>query len=193
MLFRSLLDIGLQQGVPVVNSPQALRNHGEKMAALEFPQFTPPTLVASDLRSLKEFAIHHGKVVIKPLDAMGGTGVFVLDAHDPNLPSALEVLSDNGSRSIVAQRYIPEIVDGDKVVKVLSKKLRNLQQPWENTKVKLRINKDMPGLNFKPWKLHGPRCYSVKVDEGNRAHLENLGSGKWLAYEIGGHKELGHG
>ncbi|MCZ8323074.1 MAG: hypothetical protein O9296_16065 [Novosphingobium sp.] len=88
---------------------------------------------------------------------------------------------------------VSEIVDGDKVVKVLSKKLRNLQQPWENTKVKLRINKDMPGLNFKPWKLHGPRCYSVKVDEGNRAHLENLGSGKWLAYEIGGHKELGHG
>lgn len=88
---------------------------------------------------------------------------------------------------------VNEIVDGDKVVKALAKKLRNIRQPWESTKTKLRINKDIPGLNFKPWKPHGPRCYSVKVDEGNRAHLENLGSGKWLAYEIGGHKELGHG
>lgn len=88
---------------------------------------------------------------------------------------------------------VSEIVDDDKVVKILTKKLRKLQEPWENTKTKLRINKDMPGLNFKPWKPHGPRCYSVKVDEGNRAHLENLGGGKWLAYEIGGHKELGHG
>ena len=54
-------------------------------------------------------------------------------------------------------------------------------------------NKDLPGLNFKPWKKDGPCCYSVKIDDGNRAHLRNLGDGNWLAYAIGGHKELGHG
>lgn len=88
---------------------------------------------------------------------------------------------------------VTEIADDDKVSKVLARALRSLQQPWENTKNKLRSNKDLPGLNFKPWKKDGPRCYSVKVDDGNRAHLRNLGDGKWLAYEIGGHKDLGHG
>ena len=109
-----LLEIAQRQGVKVFNDPAALRNHGEKMAALEFPQFTPPTLVSSDLKSLKEFAVHHGHVVIKPLDAMGGHGVFVLKANDPNLPSALEVLTEYGTRAIEAQVYLPEIVQGDK-------------------------------------------------------------------------------
>lgn len=109
-----LLEIAERQGVRVLNSPASLRNHGEKMAALEFPAFTPATLVSADIRSLKEFAAHHDKIVIKPLDAMGGIGVFVLDARDPNLPSAIEVLTDHGQRSIVAQKYLPEIVRGDK-------------------------------------------------------------------------------
>lgn len=114
-----LLEIAERQGVRVVNSAQSLRNHGEKMAALEFPQFTPNSLVSSDLRSLKEFAAHLGKIVAKPLDAMGGAGVFVLDAHDPNLPSALEVLTENGRRAIVVQRYLPEITKGDKRILVI--------------------------------------------------------------------------
>ena len=117
-----LLEIAERQGVHVFNAPQALRDHGEKMSALEFPEFTPPTLVASDIGSLKSFAIHHQKVVVKPLDAMGGTGVFVLDALDPNLPSAIEVLSDNGRRAIVAQRYLPEISLGDKRIVVIDGK-----------------------------------------------------------------------
>jgi glutathione synthase len=117
-----LLEIAERQGVRVFNSPQALRDHGEKMSALEFPQFTPPTLVASDMGSLKSFAVHHQKIVVKPLDAMGGTGVFVLDARDPNLPSAIEVLSNNGRRAIVAQRYLPEIVLGDKRIVVIDGK-----------------------------------------------------------------------
>lgn len=117
-----LLEIAERQGVPVINSPQALRNHGEKMAALEFPKLTPPTLIASDLRSLKEFAAHHGTIVAKPLDAMGGAGVFVLHAQDPNLPSALEVLSGNGAKAIVAQRYIPEISQGDKRIIIINGK-----------------------------------------------------------------------
>lgn len=115
-----LLDVAQQEGVRVINSPTALRNHGEKMAALEFPEFTPETLVTNDLGSLKEFAARLGKIVIKPLDAMGGIGVFVLEAHDPNLPSALEVLTEHGRRSIVAQRYLPEIAQGDKRILVIN-------------------------------------------------------------------------
>jgi glutathione synthase len=111
-----LLEIAERQGVTVVNSPQALRNHGEKMAALEFPEFTPPTLISSNIQSIKEFAAHHEKIVVKPLDAMGGTGVFVLASQDPNLPSAIEVLTNAGTRSIVTQRYLPEITQGDKRV-----------------------------------------------------------------------------
>ena len=109
-----LLEIAEREGVPVFNSPAALRNHGEKMSALEFAHLCPPTLIASDIPSIKSFAAHHGKIVIKPLDAMGGIGVFVLDAHDPNLPSAVETLSDHGNRAIVAQKYLPEITKGDK-------------------------------------------------------------------------------
>ncbi len=115
-----LLDIAVRLGVRVVNAPGALRDHGEKMAALEFPEFTPPTLVSSDMPSLKAFAAEHQKIVIKPLDAMGGTGIFVLTADDPNLPSALEVLTDSGRRAIVAQRYLPAIVEGDKRIIVIN-------------------------------------------------------------------------
>ncbi len=115
-----LLEIAERQGVCVVNSPQALRNHGEKMAALEFPEFTPSTLISSNIQTIKAFAGHHGKIVIKPLDAMGGTGVFVLQASDPNLPSAIEVLTNAGTKSIVAQKYLPEIVDGDKRIIVIN-------------------------------------------------------------------------
>jgi glutathione synthase len=115
-----LLDIASRLGVRVVNAPNALRDHGEKMAALEFPEFTPPTLVSSDLVSLKAFADEHQKIVIKPLDAMGGTGIFVLTGDDPNLPSALEVLTNSGRRAIVAQRHLPAIVDGDKRIIVIN-------------------------------------------------------------------------
>ena len=117
-----LLEVAQRQGVRVLNSPQALRNHGEKMAALEFPEFTPESLVSSDLRALKEFAVHHGKIVVKPLDAMGGIGVFVLAASDPNLPSAIEILTDHGRRHIVIQRYLPKIIEGDKRIIVINGK-----------------------------------------------------------------------
>lgn len=114
-----LLEIAQRQGVKVFNDAKALRDHGEKMSALEFPLLTPATLISADIRSLKEFAIHHEKIVAKPLDAMGGTGVFVLAAKDPNLPSALEVLSNSGKKAIVAQRYIPEITEGDKRIIII--------------------------------------------------------------------------
>ena len=94
------LEIAQRGGVRVLNCPRALRNHGEKMAALEFPGLTPETLISADLKALKEFAIHYQKIVVKPLDAMGGIGVFVLEAEDPNLPSAIELLTEHGAKHL---------------------------------------------------------------------------------------------
>lgn len=116
------LEIAQRGGVRVVNCPQALRNHGEKIAALEFPGLTPETLISADLKALKEFAIHYQKIVVKPLDAMGGIGVFVLTADDPNLPSAIELLTDHGAKQIVIQRYLPAISQGDKRIIVINGK-----------------------------------------------------------------------
>jgi len=116
------LEIAQRGGVRVLNCPQALRNHGEKMAALEFPGLTPETLISADLKALKEFAIHYQKIVVKPLDAMGGIGVFVLTAEDPNLPSAIELLTDHGAKQIVIQRYLPAISHGDKRIIVINGK-----------------------------------------------------------------------
>ena len=101
-------------------------------------------------------------------------------------------LSDWIDRACITPPVL-EIEDDENVSKSLEKRLNPLKERWENTKSKLRENKDLPGLNFKPWKQDGSGTYSVKVDEGNRAHLKNLGNGKWLTYEIGSHKNLGHG
>ncbi len=114
------LEIAQREGVRVLNCPQALRNHGEKIAALEFPELTPETLISADLRALRDFAIHYQKIVVKPLDAMGGIGVFVLEADDPNLPSAIELLTDHGEKQIVIQRYLPAISLGDKRIIVIN-------------------------------------------------------------------------
>ena len=87
---------------------------------------------------------------------------------------------------------VKAISETDELLKKLNKRLRTLQSAWQKTKEKLVANKDMHGLNFKPWSKDGPKRYSVRVDRGNRAHLENLGDGRWLAYAIGSHAELGH-
>jgi hypothetical protein len=88
---------------------------------------------------------------------------------------------------------VTKISDGDKVIKVLERKRPELRNPWENTKRKMIQNRLINGLNFKPWPRDGKGAYSVKVNEADRAHLMNQGNGNWLAYEIGSHKELGHG
>ncbi|MFZ8912256.1 MAG: glutathione synthase [Burkholderiaceae bacterium] len=107
-------------GLPVINRPSALRDHGEKMAVLEFPQYAAPGLVSSNIKQLKDFAGSHQKVVFKPLDAMGGAGVFVTSSSDPNLPVILEMLTQNEARAIMAQTYLPEIVKGDKRVLLIN-------------------------------------------------------------------------
>ena len=109
-----ILDIAAAAGAQVVNNPQGLRDFNEKLAALLFPQCCPPTRISRDAAELKAFAAEQGKVVLKPLDGMGGRSIFLSQAGDPNLNVILETLTDGGRRLALAQRYLPQIVDGDK-------------------------------------------------------------------------------
>ncbi|WP_144633365.1 glutathione synthase [Bordetella genomosp. 13] len=109
-----LLEYAQAQGARVFNSGAAIRNHPEKLTITEFADLATPTLVTRDMERLKAFHAQHQDVIVKPLDGMGGTGIFRLRAEEPNRNAILETLTDNGQRTIMAQRYIPEIVKGDK-------------------------------------------------------------------------------
>jgi glutathione synthase len=109
-----MLEYAQAQGAKVFNSGAAIRNHPEKLAITEFAKFTAPTLVTRDMNRLKAFHIKHHDVIVKPLDGMGGTGVFRLAPNETNLNAILESLTYDGARTIMAQRYIPEIKQGDK-------------------------------------------------------------------------------
>lgn len=109
-----ILSIAQRAGAMVVNDPQGLRDYNEKLAALLFPQCCPPTLVSRDPAELKRFVAEHGHVVLKPLDGMGGRSIFMARAGEANLNVILETLTDGGLHQTMAQRYLPEIVDGDK-------------------------------------------------------------------------------
>ena len=109
-----MLEYAETLGARVFNSGHAIRNHPEKLAITEFPEFTAPTLVTRDMSRIKAFHAKHHDVIVKPLDGMGGTGIFRLTVNEPNLNAILESLTHDGQRSIMAQRYIPEIKDGDK-------------------------------------------------------------------------------
>jgi glutathione synthase len=114
-----LLSRAAAQGALVVNDAQALRDHNEKLAILEFPEFTVPALVSRDIARLRAFWSEQGDIVVKPLDGMGGTGVFRLAPGDGNAGSILETVTAQGTRAAMAQRYIPEIAQGDKRVLVI--------------------------------------------------------------------------
>jgi glutathione synthase len=101
-------------GCRVVNDPRSLRDCNEKLFALDFPQCIAPTLVARDAGELRRFVSEHGEAVLKPLDGMGGRGIFRVKAGDSNLNSMLETLLDGGRHFAIAQKYIPEITSGDK-------------------------------------------------------------------------------
>ena len=109
-----ILGIAQRAGALVVNDPQGLRDMNEKLTALEFPQCCPPTLVSRDGASIKSFVAEHGDAVLKTLDGMGGRSIFRARAGDPNLNVILETLTQGGSHLAMAQRFLPEIVDGDK-------------------------------------------------------------------------------
>ncbi len=117
-----LLTLAAEQGTSVLNSGQAMRDFNEKLAILNFSQFTTPTLVTTSDTQVREFLAEHGVIIVKPLDGMGGMGIFRLRPDDANIGSILETLMLNNTRTIMAQRYIPEIVHGDKRVLVINGK-----------------------------------------------------------------------
>ncbi len=114
-----LLEIAEAEGARVYNRPRALRDFNEKLAIARFPQFTVPTLVTSREGEIRAFLAEQGDIVVKPLNAMGGASVFRLRPGDANIGATLEVLTRNGATHVMAQRYIPEIRDGDKRILVI--------------------------------------------------------------------------
>ncbi|GGB91548.1 glutathione synthase [Pseudoduganella buxea] len=117
-----LLQLAERQGAKVFNKPSAIRDHNEKLSIAQFPQFTAPTLVTSDEVRLRAFQAEHGDVILKPLDGMGGAGIFRVKEDGLNLGSIIETLTENGRRTIMVQRYIPDIVKGDKRILVIGGK-----------------------------------------------------------------------
>jgi glutathione synthase len=109
-----LLELAEQQGARIVNRPGAVRDHNEKLAITQFPQFLAPTLVTADMARLRAFHAEHQDIILKPLDGMGGAGVFRVRDDGLNLGAILETLTRHGRVTIMAQRYIPEIAKGDK-------------------------------------------------------------------------------
>ncbi len=111
-----LLEHAVREGARVFNDPRAIRDHNEKLSIAEFPEFAPPTLVTRSAQELRAFVDEHDEAVFKLLDGMGGTSVFRAKRGDPNISVIIETLNQFGARSVMAQRYLPEIVDGDKRV-----------------------------------------------------------------------------
>jgi glutathione synthase len=109
-----LLEAAERSGARVYNRPRAIRDHNEKMAIAEFEDFIAPTLVTRDVERIAAFIDEQEDVVVKPLDGMGGASVFRVREADPNRNVILETVSHHGARTVMAQRYLPEIVDGDK-------------------------------------------------------------------------------
>ncbi|HVK95243.1 MAG TPA: glutathione synthase [Noviherbaspirillum sp.] len=111
-----LLEAAERQGARVFNRPGAIRSHNEKLAIAEFPQFISPTLVTSEVARIRAFHHVHKDIILKPLDGMGGVGIFRVKEDGLNLGSIIETLTANGAHTIMVQRFIPEIVQGDKRV-----------------------------------------------------------------------------
>jgi len=115
-----LLECAENQGLYVVNKPRSLRDANEKLFTAWFPQCCPPTLVAREGHKIREFLHEQGEIILKPLDGMGGASIFRIAENDPNLSVILEIMTRHNSRFIMAQRYLPEIVDGDKRILVVN-------------------------------------------------------------------------
>jgi glutathione synthase len=109
-----LLELAESKGVLVVNKPQGLRDANEKMFTTWFPQCMPSTLVTRRRNQIREFLDEQKDIIVKPLDSMGGASVFRLRQGDPNIGVVLETVTAYDSRSVMVQRFVPEIVDGDK-------------------------------------------------------------------------------
>jgi glutathione synthase len=117
-----LLGQAEREGARVFNNPAALRDHPEKLAILEFPQFIAPTLVTRDAADVKRFHAEHHDIICKPLDGMGGMGIFRVGPDGLNLGSIIETLNRDGAETMMVQKYLPEIVKGDKRVLLIGGK-----------------------------------------------------------------------
>ena len=118
-----LLEQAQREGAKVFNRPSALRDHPEKLAILEFPQFVSPTLVTRSADEVRAFHEEHGEIILKPLDGMGGMGIFRVGPDGLNLGSIIETLNRHGATTIMVQRFVPEITQGDKRVLVIGGKV----------------------------------------------------------------------
>lgn len=115
-----ILEQAEREGAWVINRPQSLRDCNEKLFATQFPELQVPTLVTSQQLLIRDFIKTHKDVIVKPLDGMGGTGIFRLQDSGINIGSTLEMLTQNETLPIMVQRYIPEIVDGDKRILMIN-------------------------------------------------------------------------
>lgn len=114
-----VLELAEANGVLTVNKPRSLRDANEKMFTAWFSQCTPPTLVTRSGQKLRDFLAEYEDIILKPLDGMGGASVFRLRRDDPNISVVIETLAAFGTRSVMAQRFIPEITGGDKRILVV--------------------------------------------------------------------------
>jgi len=117
-----LLEQAEREGARVFNKPRALRDHPEKLAILEFPQFIGPTLVTRDADAIKRFHAEHHDIILKPLDGMGGMGIFRVKEDGLNLGSITETLNKGGAETVMVQKFLPAIAQGDKRVLVIGGK-----------------------------------------------------------------------
>ena len=115
-----LLEAAEREGARVFNRPRAIRDNNEKMAVAKFSALIAPTLVTRDAERIGAFIDQHNDVIVKPLDGMGGTSVFRVRDDDPNRNVIIETVSQDGARTVMAQRYIPAIADGDKRVLLIA-------------------------------------------------------------------------
>ena len=117
-----LLEQAEREGARVFNKPAALRDHPEKLAILEFPQFIGPTLVTRSADDIRQFHAEHKDIILKPLDGMGGIGIFRVKEDGLNLGGIIETLNKDGAETVMVQKFLPEIVNGDKRVLVIGGK-----------------------------------------------------------------------
>jgi glutathione synthase len=117
-----LLEQAEREGARVFNKPRALRDHPEKLAILEFPQFIGPTLVTRAAADIRQFHAQHKDIILKPLDGMGGMGIFRVKDDGLNLGSIIETLNKDGAQTVMVQKFLPAIEQGDKRVLVIGGK-----------------------------------------------------------------------
>ena len=114
-----LLDHAVKEGTDVINNPSSIRNHNEKLSILNFQEIIPPTIVTSTASDVVNFLKIHEKIVLKPINGMAGNGIFVIDELDKNINSILETSTVNDTKVMMAQKYIPDITEGDKRIIII--------------------------------------------------------------------------